>query len=122
MGKQTEPAVPQTFWEDLAGDLTDPAFARQYLLESERIATIDRIIGQLEDLREQSGLTKAQLARAVGRPPESIRRLTTAKSVNPALSLVVEMAEVLGYRVTLAPMTPAERRQTAALRRPVEVG
>lgn len=101
------------FWVDLAGDLVEPVFRQQYLLESERIATIDRIINQLDDLRQELGMSKAELARAIGRTPEAIRRLMTAKSVNPQLSLVAEIASVLGYRVTLTPMSATERREVA---------
>ncbi|WP_019873988.1 helix-turn-helix domain-containing protein [Sporichthya polymorpha] len=113
MGKAARTDAPTGFWDDLEGDLADPGFRRQYLLESERIATIDRIINQLEEVREQLGMSKADLARAIGRTPESIRRLMTAKSVNPQLSLVTEIASALGYRVTLSPMSAAERREVA---------
>jgi len=105
--------TPTGFWDDLAEDLKAPEFRHQYLLESERIATIDRIINQLDEVRQELGVSKAELARAIGRTPESIRRLLTAKSVNPQLSLVAEMASALGYRVTLEPMSPAERRRVA---------
>jgi DNA-binding XRE family transcriptional regulator len=105
--------VPTGFWEDLDNDLQDPEFRNQFLLESERIATVDRIVNQLDDIRQDLGMTKSELARAIGRTPESIRRLLTAKSVNPQLSLVAELASVLGYRVTLQPMTAAERREVA---------
>lgn len=104
---------PAAFWADLAEDLDDPGFRQRYVLESERIATIDRIINQLDDIRQELGMTKAVLARAVGRTPEVIRRLMSAKSVNPQLSLVAEIASVLGYRVTLTPMTAAERRDVS---------
>jgi len=100
-------------------DLRDDEFRRQFLLEAERIATIDRIVNQLDDVRRELGVTKADLARAIGRTPESIRRLLTAKSVNPQLSLVAELASVLGYRVTLEPMSADERRRIAEqLRKP----
>src|SRR6202043_2388843 len=35
------------FWDDLASDLEDPEFLREYVAESIRIATIDRIVNQL---------------------------------------------------------------------------
>lgn len=112
-----------TFYDDLAQDLEDAVFRRQFLLESERIATVDRIINQLDQVRQDLGMSKAELARAIGRTPESIRRLMTAPSVNPQLSLVAEMASALGYRVTLAPMSAAERREIAEpLRDAAKVG
>jgi DNA-binding XRE family transcriptional regulator len=108
------------FWRDLAEGLRDEEFRRQFLLE-ERIATVDRIVNQLDDVRQELGVSKADLARAIGRTPESIRRLLTARSVNPQLSLVAELASVFGYRVTLEPMSPAERRRVAdQLRNPAK--
>ncbi len=106
-------AAPSGFWQDLAEDLKDDEFRHQYLLESERIATVDRIVNQLDDVRQELGISKSELARSIGRTPESIRRLLTAKSVNPQLSLVAELASVLGYRVTLEPMSAAERQRVA---------
>lgn len=32
------------FWDDLARDLEDPEFLREYVVESVRIATVDRIV------------------------------------------------------------------------------
>ena len=53
------------FWEDLAEDLKDPEFLREYVVESVRIATIDRIVNELDDARVAADLSKAALARAI---------------------------------------------------------
>ena len=50
------------FWDDLSDDLQDPEFRRHYLLETERVAAIDRMVNQLDDIRESLGLSKADLA------------------------------------------------------------
>ncbi|HZR91824.1 MAG TPA: helix-turn-helix transcriptional regulator [Gaiellaceae bacterium] len=55
------------------------------------IAQVDAVIRQLDELREKAGLTKAELARHIGRDPSSIRRLFTARS-NPELRLVASIA------------------------------
>ncbi len=101
------------FWDDLAKDLQDPELLHHYILESERIAAIDRVINQLDELRQQEGLTKADLARAVERTPETVRRLLTSKSVNPHFSMIAELAAALGYRITLEPMTKQDRKDIA---------
>lgn len=101
------------FWDDLAEDLQDPEFRHHYLLESTRIAAVDRIIDELDQVRASAGISKADLARAIERSPESLRRLLTARSVNPQLGVVVEMAAALGYRVTLERMNDRERKQIA---------
>lgn len=106
-------AAPAGFWDDLNEQLQDPEFRHHYILESERIAAIDRVINELDDIREQLGLSKAELARAIERTPETVRRLLTAKAVNPQFSVVVEMAAALGYRVALQPMNAKDRREVA---------
>ena len=66
------------FWDDLAHDLTDPQFLREYVAESIRIATIDQIVNELDAAREAAGLSKAGLARAISSEPATIRRLFSA--------------------------------------------
>jgi ribosome-binding protein aMBF1 (putative translation factor) len=106
-------AASTAFWDDLAADMKDPELRRHYILESERIAAIDRVINMLDALRQQEGMSKAELARAIERTPETVRRLLTAKSVNPQFSVIAELAAALGYRVTLEPMSKEERKQIA---------
>ncbi|MGQ0463711.1 MAG: helix-turn-helix domain-containing protein [Sporichthyaceae bacterium] len=106
------------FWADLAEDRRRPDFERDYLLASLRVATVDDVVRTLDEARIARGMTKAALARAAGVPPESVRRLLTAPSTNPQLSLVAQLAAVLGLRVQLQPMTAAERSATGVLRGP----
>jgi ribosome-binding protein aMBF1 (putative translation factor) len=102
---------PSLFWEDLAEDLQDPEFLRDYVRESVRIATIDKLVNQLDAARETAGLSKASLARAISAEPAVVRRLFSAGHVNPTLGTLAEVAAVLGMRVTLEPLPPAERAQ-----------
>lgn len=101
------------FWDDLQEDLQDDEFRHHYILESERIASIDRIVNQLEEIRAELGLSKADLARSIDRTPATVRRLLTSKSVNPQLGVVAEMAAALGYRVELVPMDEEAQREVA---------
>jgi hypothetical protein len=73
------------FWDDLADDLRDPKFLREYVAQSVRIATIDRILNGLDIARDAAGLTKAALARTIGSEPATVRRLFTSGHVNPTL-------------------------------------
>jgi len=107
------------FSDDLAEDLREPALRHHYILESERIAAIDRVINQLDELRQREGLSKADLARAIERKPETVRRLLTSKLANPQFSVIAELAAVLGYRVTLERMSKEDRRKiVGSLRTP----
>lgn len=99
------------FWDDLANDLQDPGFLREYVAESVRIATIDRIVNELDTAREAAGLTKAGLARAISSEPATIRRLFSSGHVNPTLGTLAEVAAALGMRVVLEPLGADDRQQ-----------
>ncbi len=103
--------VGSAFWNDLATDLQDPEFLRDYVVESMRIATIDRLVNELDEAREAAGLTKAELARAIGAEPASIRRLFASGHSNPTLGTLAEVASALGMQVTLSPLPATERRR-----------
>ena len=98
------------FWDDLAQDLRDPQFLREYVAQSIRIATIDRLVNELDVAREAAGLSKAELARAINSEPATVRRLFSAGHVNPTLGTLAEVAAVLGMRVVLEPLGAEDRK------------
>lgn len=102
---------PSTFWDDLVRDLEDPDFLREYVAESVRIATIDRMVNELDAARQVAGLTKAELARAIGSEPATVRRLFSSGHVNPTLGTLAQVAAALGMRVTLEPLSADDRQQ-----------
>ncbi|MGW0523640.1 helix-turn-helix domain-containing transcriptional regulator [Crossiella sp. NPDC003009] len=97
------------FWADLAEDLQDPEFLREYVTESVRIATIDSIVNELDQALYREHLSKAELARAIDAPSASVRRLLSARDVNPTLGTIAKIAAVLGLRLTLEPIPAADR-------------
>lgn len=97
------------FWDDLADELQNLDSLREYVIESVRIATIDRIVNALDDAREAAGLSKADLARAISAEPAVVRRLFSSSRVNPTLGTLAEIAAALGMRVTLEPLAASER-------------
>jgi len=104
-------AERSVFWDDLAQDLKDPQFLREYVAESIRIATIGRIVSELDEAREAAGLSKAELARAISTEAATVRRLFSAGHVNPTLGTLAEVAAALGMRVILEPLRAGERRE-----------
>jgi transcriptional regulator with XRE-family HTH domain len=104
-------AERSVFWDDLANDLKDPQFLREYVAQSIRIATIDRIVTELDGTRETAGLSKAKLARAINSEPATVRRLFSAGHVNPTLGTLAEVAAVLGMRVVLEPLDADDRKR-----------
>ena len=100
----------RAFWDDLAHDLEDPEFLREYVVESMRIATLDFVVNALDEAREAAGLSKAELARAIQVEPAAIRRLFSSDHANPTLGTLAEVAAALGMRITLEPLLEAERQ------------
>jgi ribosome-binding protein aMBF1 (putative translation factor) len=81
----------------------EPSFAEDYKQARAEIDAIDQIVRALDNAREQLGLSKADLARAISAKPEIVRRLFTAEAPNPTLSTVVKVAIALGYKLELVP-------------------
>ena len=99
------------FWDDLAEDLDDPEFLREYIVESVRVATVDRVMNTLLDAFNAAGLSKADLARAIHQQPASVRRLLSSSHVNPTIGTLAEVAAALGLRITVEPLPDKERQQ-----------
>ena len=100
----------------MAARMDDPEFRAEYERARREIDQVDSVIRQLDGLREAAGLSKAELARHIGRDPSSIRRLFTAES-NPELLLVASIAEDLDAEVRIVPRTSGRRRRSSAARR-----
>jgi len=92
-----------------------PEFRAEFERQQREIAAIDAVINTLDELRTERNLTKAQLARKIGKNEASIRRLLTAP-VNPELCTVVALADALDADIRIVP-----RKRTAA-RHKTQVG
>jgi DNA-binding phage protein len=105
--------VRNVFWDDVELQLEDPEFRRHFVLEQNRIETVDRVMNLIMDALERSGTSRADVARAVGAHASAIRRLlnrgTTAP--NPTLETLADVAAVLGFQVELVPMDRQTRRK-----------
>jgi DNA-binding XRE family transcriptional regulator len=84
-----------------------PDFRAEFERQQREIAAIDGVINKLDELRAERNLTKAQLAREIGKNEASIRRLLTAP-VNPELRTVVALADALDADIRIVP-----RKRTA---------
>jgi DNA-binding phage protein len=99
----------------LARRLEDPAFRKEYERELRQIKAVDQLVHELETLRAQHGVSKAELARAIDKNPAAVRRLLTA-SGNPELKTVVAIAEALDADVKIVPRKRPARRRAAAMK------
>jgi ribosome-binding protein aMBF1 (putative translation factor) len=99
----TKPTDPAHHDRRLARRLKqDPEFRAEFERQRRQIDQIDSVVRQLDELREEAGMSKADLARAIGKEPSSIRRFFTA-DVNPELKTVAAVADVLGAKVSVVP-------------------
>jgi DNA-binding XRE family transcriptional regulator len=91
--------------------LADEETRAEYERTGREIEQIDAVIRSLDELREDAGMSKAELARRVGRNPASIRRLFTAEQVRPELPLIVLIADALDASIEIKPRS---RRRPAS--------
>jgi DNA-binding XRE family transcriptional regulator len=93
--------------------LADEDTRTEYERARHEIEQIDAVIRSLDELRENAGISKAELARRVGRNPASIRRLFTAEQARPELPLIISIANALDASIEVKPRS---RRSTAKRR------
>jgi len=83
--------------------MQDPQYCAAYERASRELAQTGAVIRQLDALRVDRGLSKAELARRVNRNSSSVRRLFTASQVRPELPLIVALADALGAELRIVP-------------------
>jgi ribosome-binding protein aMBF1 (putative translation factor) len=76
--------------------MQDPEYRLAYDRAAREIAQTDAVIRELDALRVDLGMSKAELARRVNRNASSVRRLFTASQARPELPLIAVIADVLG--------------------------
>jgi len=96
----------------LAEQLADPEFRTEFERERREIETVDAIVGALDGLRDERGLSKAALARQIGKNPASVRRTLTAPG-NPELRTIIAMADALGAEIKVVRRRAQTSRQAA---------
>lgn len=89
--------------------MSDPMFRDGYERARARIDAIDRVISELDEIRERKGLSKAALARRIGVSDAVIRRLFSAQDRNPTMKTIVEVADALGLELQVAPPPRARK-------------
>lgn len=86
---------PNHFEHRVTGRLQDPHFKLEYEEAALAIEQTMAVLRSLNSRREELGMSKAELARKVGKRPEAVRRLLSAGG-NPELNTVVAMTAALG--------------------------
>jgi ribosome-binding protein aMBF1 (putative translation factor) len=92
--------------------MQDPEYRAAYERAAREVAQTDAVIRQLDLLRADLGMSKAELARRVNRNASSVRRLFTAGQVRPELPLIVALADALGAELRVVPRAAEAHRET----------
>ena len=82
--------------------LQDPEFRREYEAARRQIDQVDAVVRTLDRLRADSGLSKAELARRIGKNPAAVRRLFS-RAANPELATVAAIAAALDAEIKIVP-------------------
>ena len=104
---------------DFETKMRDPEFRRAYQRARTQIDAIDQLVRDLDAARQAQHMTKADVARRMGVPPEAVRRLFSMRSPNPTLKTIVAAAEAVGMTVKAVPEAgsakgPSKGRTAAA--------
>jgi ribosome-binding protein aMBF1 (putative translation factor) len=89
----------------------DPTFQAEYERTRKELAQVNAVMQRLDDLRISAGLSKADLAREIGRNDAVVRRLFTAE-VNPELRTVAALAAALDAEIQIVRRRKVRRRRT----------
>jgi transcriptional regulator with XRE-family HTH domain len=92
--------------------MEDPEYRRAYEQTARELAQADAVIRELDSLRIDLGISKAELARRVNRNASSVRRLFTANQSRPELPLIAALADALGAELRIV-RRPATTRPAA---------
>lgn len=90
-------------------NLQDSEFRREYEIAQKQIAQVDAVVRALDRLRIETGTSKAELARRIGKHPAAIRRLFSAEA-NPELNTIAALAVALDAEIQIVPNTAPRRR------------
>ena len=86
----------------VAERMQNPEFRTEYERTRQELAQVNEVMRALDALRLHAGLSKAQLAREIGRNDAVVRRLFTA-DVNPELRTIAALAAALDAQIQIVP-------------------
>ena len=88
----------------------NPEYERAYREAAANVRAIDELVRSIDVRREERGLSKAELARQAGLPPEAVRRLFTMRSPNPTATTLVALARALELDLVAEPRVKSPRK------------
>lgn len=114
----TAPGAMQ-FEQRTAALLATPEGRAAWEAAGREIDQVVTVLRRIDEQRSALGISKAELARRVGRDASTVRRVFTAGGANPELSFVAQLADAVGLRIVAVAAEPApDGRADEALDRP----
>ncbi len=92
----------------------DAEYERSYQDAAATVRAIDELVRSVDAQREALGLSKAELARRAGLPPEAVRRLFTMRSPNPTATTLVALTSALELDLVAEPRATFARQARKA--------
>ncbi len=101
--------TPGGRWQQLRDEIvSSPELQQQYDRRKRSILLSRQLLLQIDAVRENAGLTKAELARRIGTNPSVVRRLFSSGSGNPTLQTVLDVMDALGLQIELKQLRAEE--------------
>lgn len=91
----------------------NPEYERAYKEATATVQAIDHLVRSIDERRQELGLSKAELARKAGLPPEAVRRLFSMRSPNPTATTLIALARALELDLVAEPRTRPVRKTAA---------
>ena len=99
----------QSFDQFLTSARQDPDFEIQYQAELSAIRIVDQLVNELDGVRQDSGLSKQDLALRLQMNPAQVRRLFTKSGQNPTLKTFLLVAQSMGLELALVKASAKSR-------------
>lgn len=102
----TPTTAPSEFERRKAALLATSEGRSAWAATGREIAQVVELLRRIDERRAAIGMSKAELARRVGRDASTVRRVFTAGGVNPELSFVAQLADAVGLRIVAVEAGP----------------
>jgi DNA-binding phage protein len=93
--------------------MKSPEYAETFKREHAYTKVVDRLVNELDEIRDKLGLSKAELARKIGANPSIARRLFSTEQPNPTLSTMVKVLHAMGYELKIVPQASKGTRKAS---------
>ncbi len=92
--------------------LSTPELRESYERDKSELLMTRQLLMKIDAEREHAGLSKADLARRIGKDPAAVRRMFSSRASNPTLGTILQMAGALGMKIEVVKQKRSEPTAT----------